>query len=208
MQPKTLSKRRLLIIISSGFVLVALLLIGAFLFNSIPKNSTQDGSTLVIENVATHSNQEQTNIELPARLKIPVIEVDAAVVPVGLTPDGEMDVPKDPSEVAWFNLGPHDGKTGSNVIAGHYDWKNNVPAVFDNLDKLSKGDNIFIEDEKGVTTDFIVREIRTYEKDEEASDVFGSDDDKAHLNLVTCTGAWNKAENSYSERLVVFTDKE
>ncbi|PIZ82226.1 MAG: class F sortase, partial [Parcubacteria group bacterium CG_4_10_14_0_2_um_filter_41_6] len=39
-------------------------------------------------------------------------------------------------------------------------------------------------------------------------EVFNSSDGKAHLNLITCTGVWNKEDNAFSERLVVFTDKE
>ena len=59
-----------------------------------------------------------------------------------------------------------------------------------------------------MTITFVVREIRTYGKDESAHDVFGSSDGKAHLNLITCMGVWNKTEKTRSERLVVFTDKE
>lgn len=119
-----------------------------------------------------------------------------------------MDVPKGPNDVAWFNLGPRPGEIGSAVISGHYGWKNNIPAVFDNLHKLRKGDKVYVEDKNGATITFVVRELRTYDQNEDASDVFGSSDGKAHLNLVTCTGTWNKAQKSYSKRLVVFTDKE
>lgn len=142
------------------------------------------------------------------RLKIPVIGVDSAVIPVGLTSDGAMGVPKGPAEVAWFNLGPRPGENGSAVIAGHYGWENNIPAAFDNLHKLHKGDKISIGDENGVVTTFVVRETRIYGKDEIAPEVFSSSDGKAHLNLITCAGVWNKAEKTRSERLVVFTDKE
>ncbi|MDP3970863.1 MAG: class F sortase [bacterium] len=191
------------------------------LFIFFVKNSAHDTSGLLVQEQTkkstwtlfakdffANSNQEQANVGLPARLTIPVISVDAVVIPVGLTSDGAMDVPKDPAEVAWYSLGPRPGEKGSAVIAGHYDWINNESAVFDNLSKLSKGDKIFVEDENGETITFVVREIRTYGKDDDASDVFGSDDDKAHLNLITCTGVWNKAEKTYSERLIVFTDKE
>lgn len=117
-------------------------------------------------------------------------------------------MPKGPVNVAWFNLGPRPGGNGSAVIAGHYGWKNNIPAVFDNLHKLRKGDKIYIEDDKGSVISFVVREIRIYGKDGDASGVFYSSDGKAHLNLVTCTGIWNKAEKTRSDRLIVFTDKE
>lgn len=142
------------------------------------------------------------------RLKIPSIKVDAPIKYVGLTSDGVMDVPERPNEVVWFNLGPRPGENGSAVIAGHYDWKDNAPAVFNNLNKLRTGDKIYIEDENGATITFIVRKTRIYSKDEVVLDVFSSSDGKAYLNLVTCTGSWSKAEKTYSKRLVVFSERE
>ena len=53
----------------------------------------------------------------------------------------------------------------------------------------------------------MVREIRTYDATADATDVFISNDGKAHLNIITCDGAWNKNMNQYSQRLVIFTDK-
>ena len=204
MQSKILSKR----ILSTIVVLSGLTLFVAVLSYFIPKSSIQNGSASVIENTAALQKQEQTSVELPVRLKIPSINVDAPVEYVGLTPDGAMDVPKGPVNVAWYNLGPRPGENGSAVIAGHYGWKNNIPAVFDNLHKLRKGDKIYIEDEKGANIIFVVREIQIYDKNEDASGVFYSSDGKAHLNFVTCTGVWNKAEKTRSDRLIVFTDKE
>jgi len=162
----------------------------------------------VVGSTQNIASAEQAGSGLPARLTIPKINVDAAVEQVGLAPDGAMDVPKGPDDVAWFNLGKRPGDVGSAVMAGHFGWKNGIPAVFDNLNKLQKGDNIYVEDEKGVVTTFIVREIKTYDQNADAGSVFSSSDGKAHLNLVTCEGVWNKAQKSYSNRLVVFADKE
>jgi LPXTG-site transpeptidase (sortase) family protein len=145
---------------------------------------------------------------LPMRLKIPRINVDAAVEDVGLTPGGAMDVPKGPSDVAWFDLGPRPGEVGSAVIAGHEGWKDNIAAVFDDLYKLRAGDELSVEDAEGTTTTFVVRNVRIYDQNADAADVFDSSDGKAHLNLVTCEGVWNAAQKSYSNRFVVFTDKE
>jgi len=204
MQSKVLSKQTLLLtVVLSGLVLSI-----ALLLYFIPKSSIQGRSASVIENIVALQKQEQTSVGLPVRLKIPMIGVDSAIIPVGLTFDGAMDVPKGPVNVAWFNLGPRPGEIGSAVVAGHYGWKNNIPAVFDNLHKLRKGDKIYIEDEKGGNIIFVVREIQIYGKNADASLVFGSSDGKAHLNLITCTGVWNKTEKSRSDRLIVFTDKE
>jgi len=174
-----------------------------------PKSSTQGGSVLLIENATTLSKQEQANPGLPVRLKIPGIDVDAVIEHVGLTPDGSMDTTKGPDGVTWFKLGPRPGENGSAVIAGHYGtWKNGKGSVFDNLYKLRKGDKLYIEDDKGAIISFVVRESRKYNPSADASDVFGSNDGKSHLNLITCEGIWNKVSKTYSNRLVVFADKE
>lgn len=149
----------------------------------------------------------QVNFGLPERLKIPKINVDAPVEQVGITPEGDMDVPKDPNNAGWYERGPRPGEKGSSVIAAHYGWRGGEAAAFDNLGKLQKGDKVYVEDETGATVTFVVREIRSYDPNADASDVFGASDDKAHLNLITCQGAWDKTQESYSDRLVVFTDK-
>lgn len=153
-------------------------------------------------------SSKQVNFGSPVRLEIPKINVDAAVEYVGLTSAGAMDVPKGPSNVAWFELGTHPGDNGSAVIAGHYGrWKNGDGSVFDDLNKLSEGDRLYVEDDQGVVATFVVRASRIYDPKADAKDVFGSNDGKSHLNLIACDGVWNKVSKSYSERLVIFTDK-
>lgn len=137
-----------------------------------------------VQNIAP---KKQTKPLLPTRLKIPNLKIDIPLEHVGITRQGAMDVPKSPTGAAWFNLGPRPGEEGSAVIAGHYGvWKNGKVGAFNNLSQLNKGDKIFIEDEKGKTLTFVVREFRTYGQNEDAPNVFGSSDGKAHLNLITC----------------------
>lgn len=204
MQLKILSRRTRLMGMLIGFALSTTLL-----FYFIPKNSIRSGSALPIENTVALPKQEEISPGLPVRLKIPGINVDVAIEYVGVTPNGEMGIPKGPSEVGWFELGPRPGEDGSAVIDGHYGrWKNGKGSVFDDLSKLSQGDKLYIEDEKGIAISFVVRESRSYDPKADASDVFESNDGNSHLNLITCEGTWNKASKSYSQRLVVFTDKE
>lgn len=188
-------KPQFVIILAGGALLLTFLL-----FFSL-RSSTESGGVPPI-------GEERTNPGSPVRLTIPHLNIDAVVESVGLASDGAMGVPKDPATVAWFELGSRPGEEGSAVIAGHYGWKDGIPAVFDTLSALQKGDKIYIEDEMGTTTVFVVSELRIYGAYEDASDVFSSNDGKAHLNLVTCKGSWNKNSKSYAKRLVVFTDKE
>ncbi len=142
------------------------------------------------------------------RLKIPRIGIDAAVESVGTSPDGAMDVPQNLDDVAWFNLGPRPGAVGSAVIDGHSGWSHGIPAVFDNLYTIQKGDTILVQDQNGITTTFVVRDVKTYDPKANASAVFTSSDGKTHLNLITCTGPWSAIQKTHVSRLVVFSDME
>lgn len=183
------------------FVVVALFIVFIFLFklqHLAPKD---------FKNI--DADEQVNSFGLPMRLKIPVINVDSAIEFVGIASNGNMDTPKNPADVAWYKLGSRPGENGSAVITGHYGtWKNGKGSVFDDLSKLSQGDKIYIEDDSGKIISFVVRESRNYNSNADASDVFISNDGKSHLNLITCEGVWNKDSKSYSQRLVVFTDKE
>ncbi|MEK7064522.1 MAG: class F sortase, partial [Patescibacteria group bacterium] len=158
--------------------------------------------------IAVADSELSNGIGIPVRIIIPRINLDAVIKSVGLTVNGAMDAPKIPAETGWFSLGVRPGEVGSAVIAGHSGWKNNIPSAFDELNKLRVGDSISVVDDNGAVTTFIVRKIQIYDPNADASDVFSSSDGKAHLNLITCEGVWNKISKSFSKRLVVFTDKE
>ena len=149
----------------------------------------------------------QGDIGLPVRIKIPSIRVNAVIRSVGLASDGSMGVPKLPRDTAWYKLGPKPGETGSAVIAGHVNWYNGATGSFERLKNLRPGDAITVQDDKGARVSFVVREIRKVDAAANATDIFTSQDGKAHLNLVTCAGVWNKRTKQYTQRLVVFADK-
>lgn len=151
----------------------------------------------------------QASSGIPTRIKIPKIKVDIALESVGLNPDGVLGVAKGVGNAAWYNLGVRPGDNGSAVINGHYGrLKNGKMGVFTNLKKLRKGDKIFTKDINGLTTTFVVREIRKYALKADATEVFYANDYDSHLNIVTCEGVWNKITKTYSNRLVIFADKE
>lgn len=146
-------------------------------------------------------------IGLPVRLKIPKIKVDSTFEYAGLTEQGAVSVPEDIKNVLWFNLGPRPGEDGSAVITGHYGRKQGKSSVFDNLYKLRKGDEIQIVDDQGEVIFFVVREIRRFDRAADAVKVFSAGDGKAHLNLITCEGAYDKTLKTYPSRLVIFSDR-
>ncbi len=144
----------------------------------------------------------------PARLIIPSIGVDANVQSVGLywKGDGTMGIPTNFTDVAWYNGGPRPGEPGSAVIDGHLDGHDVKEAVFYNLGNLKNGDLVEVLDTKGKTWKFKVVDIKSYDYDASATDVFSGDVSKARLNLITCAGDWMAAQHLYTKRIVVFTE--
>lgn len=146
--------------------------------------------------------------ELPVRLVIPAINVDAEVGYVGLEEDGSgnMDAPSNFTDVAWYQDGVRPGMRGSAVIAGHYNGKDVPEAVFYNLRELQVGDEVVIMSAERIEDIFRVVKIETYAHDDPATEVFISTDGKKRLNLITCAGDWLAEANSFNERTVVFTE--
>ncbi|MCE9585316.1 class F sortase [Candidatus Nomurabacteria bacterium] len=151
---------------------------------------------------------ENKTSSIPINIKIPKINVNTNIESVGILSDGAMGVPNSPENTAWFNLGVIPGDIGSAVIDGHSGWKDNIPAIFDDLYKLKKGDKIYITNDKGIVNTFVVTKTKIYKSNEDTTSVFIPNDKISHLNLITCTGIWNSVEKSHTDRLVIFSDKE
>ena len=166
------------------------------------------------EDVEKKGIAKKDQTDFLAEISIPSIKVNAKIKEVGLTSKGAIGAPEKPEDTAWYNKSPKPGEIGNSIIDGHFGWKDGIPAVFDNLNKIKIGDKIYIEnkntdkDENKSIITFVVTEIKTYEDDSDSKDLFTIKDDKAHLVLVTCAGTWDKTGKSYSKRLVVFSDRE
>lgn len=183
--------------------------VGLFLFSFLSSERVvvaADSSPVVAEQTF---EQSAWIPELPVRLIIPAIEVDAYIQHIGLNADNnkEMDVPSNFTDVGWYEPGVRPGMQGSAVIAGHYNGKDVPEAVFYNLDNLQIGDEVVIMSAERIEDIFRVVKIETYAYDEATTEVFLSDDGKARLNLITCGGQWLVEENVYDTRTVIFTEQ-
>lgn len=137
----------------------------------------------------------------PARLIIPSLQVDAAVEPVATDAQGRMATPSQPNDVAWFKPGAAPGDSGNAVFAGHLDWTSG-PAVFWHLGDLKPGAEVQVVRADGSRLRFAVDGVKQYAFDADPSDVFTRSGPPA-IALVTCTGAWDRARQTYLQRLSV-----
>jgi len=148
--------------------------------------------------------QEANAEHIPVRLLIPSIGVDTVIESVGKTDAGEVGVPQDSKNAAWYNLGIAPGQPGNAVIAGHLDNKTGR-AVFWRLRELKVDDTITVIDAGGSERTFAVIEVAAYPYNQAPiNKIFGFDLEH-DLNLITCTGRWNSKTHTYSQRLVVYT---
>lgn len=197
-------KRTLATVSLAGIALSVLFI----LQNPTQPSPTPPATTGAAPHKTEEAKQTAASYDLPVRLRIPKINVDAPIDPMGLTPEGDMQAPGGLHNVGWYKFGPHPGDSGSAVIAGHFGRsKDEELPVFEQLQALTAGDTIHVEDEKGQVVTFVVRKLQTFGQNETAQNVFSSNDEKAHLNLITCQGAWDSTQQTYADRLVVFSDK-
>lgn len=211
---KTKTKHTSLFLVFAVSVLIILLIVVLVVINSSTFAATPSSKSMPIVQVDVLMKNIHPEVvivvpkivkEIPeAYLKIPKIGVNAVIKSMGVTSDGFMLVPGNRFDVGWFNLGARPGQTGNAVIGGHNRWASE-PGVFANLNQLKIGDVLSVVDEKGVSTSFMVKDMRIFDATDTNSGVFDSDSG-VHLNLITCTGTWDPSTKTYTKRLVVFTD--
>jgi len=140
------------------------------------------------------------------RLQIPNLNLDTAIEEVGLTTDGNMAVPNNYTNVGWFKQGPKIGQPGTAILAGHLNRGKDKPAVFWNLHKLKTGDYIYVADDTKPKQRFRVTATQSYDVAGAPLDKIFTGNEGTKLNLITCSGKWDKNQKDYTKRLVVFTE--
>ncbi|MSP21948.1 MAG: class F sortase [Dehalococcoidia bacterium] len=134
-------------------------------------------------------------------ITIPAIKINAPLVPLGVRPDGYMDLPFSPHQVAWYDFTAKPGSGGNAVFSAHVDYINYGPAVFWNLSKLRPGDAVAIKLKDGVVLHYSVAVIYQIAVDE--LDIHGliAPTDAETMTLITCGGAYSN--KNYSHRVIV-----
>ncbi len=179
---------------------------GGELVPFIPKGFPSTGKANLSQS-GYNTNTLKTLNPKPLNIFIKQLSIDAPITEVGLNNQGNIDTPKNPDSVGWFSYGVRPGEVGSAVLDGHLD-TTEKGAVFWNLKNIKVGETVSIKSSDGKTSMFRVKEKKLYNYNDTSAlaQVFGKND-KAYLNLITCAGNWLKNKNSYSQRLVVFTEK-
>lgn len=137
----------------------------------------------------------------PVTVIIPSIGVNAEVVPVGLQPDRQMEIPP-AAQVGWYRLGPRPGAAGSAVLAGHIDFGGERGSFFA-LGSVQVGDEVRV-----VGRDMAVRTFRVSEREQLAKaevDLarYFTDQGPTRLTLITCGGAFDDGSGHYLDNIII-----
>ncbi|CAL9639949.1 class F sortase [Streptomyces sp. NPDC057838] len=141
---------------------------------------------------------------LPDRVRIPAIQVDAPMIPVGLDPDGWVGAPppEDPNLAGWFTGAVTPGEKGTAVVVGHVD-NQQGPAVFYGLGALKKGNRVEVARQDGRTAVFEIYGVEVFEKDDFPGDRVYASKGAAELRVITCGGGFSEQEG-YAGNVVAF----
>jgi hypothetical protein len=141
---------------------------------------------------------------VPQRLVIPTLGIDAAFEePLGLHPDGTVDVPKEYTTVGWYSGSPTPGSLGPSVILGHVD-SYEGPAVFYSLGQLAPGDRFTVLRADGTRPEFVVERLERYSQNAFPTEQVYGPIDHAGIRLITCSGTYDRASKRYTHNLVVY----
>jgi sortase (surface protein transpeptidase) len=142
-------------------------------------------------------------LEVPVRVLIPAIRVDASVVVLGVTADGEMETPQNFMQVAWYNFGARPGEPSNCILSGHLDMPGGRPAVFYRLRELRPGHEIVLVGPSGKRYRYQVTESRSVPSaNAPVAQIVGPAEEPV-CTLITCDGVWSRAAGEYTERRIV-----
>ncbi len=136
------------------------------------------------------------------------MRIASDLITVGKTADGRMEVPKAPNfdKAAWYKYSPSPGQYGASIIVGHVDsYAKNGASVFFNLARLKLGETVVVKRSDQTNATFSVWAVRDYGKTGLPADViYKPVTNSAELRLITCSGAFDAASQSYENVTVIF----
>lgn len=174
--------------------------------DSVPAEAITDqrGSEIPVWSGLPTDLSQGTGV-FPVGLKLSSLGVDAAVVATGVNSrTGQMAVPSNVSEVAWYQFGPQPGEGGSAVLAAHVDLAGQGPGVFFRLREVVPGDIVEVVFSDGSSQLFRIEARTTYEKKELPLGSIFSREGPPVLTLITCGGSFSESTGSYESNVVAY----
>lgn len=142
----------------------------------------------------------------PIHLTLASQQIDVDLKPVGLAPDGSIEVPAVTEWVAgWYKYSPTPGELGPAVIVGHVD-SYEGPSVFWRLRNVQAGEIVEITRTDGSVARFKITQLAEYDQNNFPTEAVYGNTDTAQLRLITCSGTFDSATQHYTQNTVVYAE--
>lgn len=149
--------------------------------------------------------QQAAPAAAPVRLRIPGLDIDMPVAPVGLDGAGDMEIPESAAVAGWYRFGPAPGNgRGSTVLAAHIDDARIGIGPFGRLGELAPGDHVEVTDAEGVAHIYAVERVEQTSKRQVDMDLVFDRRSEARLALVTCGGRFDWDAGHYEDNVVAW----
>lgn len=167
--------------------------------------------TDVSEHIVTPLQREQHVVESthPRYLSIPALSVkNARILAMGIKENGELDTPTNIFDTGWYRESATPGDSSSALLIDGHNGGPTKDGVFKQLPALSQGETISIERGDGELFTYVIKEVKEMSLEElnnggmkELS--YSIEPSVQGLNLISCTGTWIPAKNTYDKRVIV-----
>ena len=146
--------------------------------------------------------------DLPRFLQIQKINLNSRIQKVNIDSSGNINMPKNIYDIGWYEGSSKPGDRGVSFLNGQANYKGG-PAVFANLDKLVKGDEITIEMGSGNFISYRVVSTTSLpaEKIKLISLLDPVEIKGQGLTLMTLSGQYDQKTKTYPNRTVVLAEK-
>jgi sortase (surface protein transpeptidase) len=147
----------------------------------------------------------------PVELVVDKIGLDAPIEQ-GTIADGVMLDPSGPWVVSWYSQLSDMGEGGNVVMAGHVDYWDTGPAIFQGVPSLVPGDVISVIGENGETYQYAVEWAQLFDVATQLTpeviqhDIVGNTGQES-LTLITCGGEFDASRGEYLHRFIVRANK-
>ncbi len=143
-------------------------------------------------------------VDPPQRLRIPSVDVDMPIRATGVLADGQMQLPKDPNRIGWYEYGPVPGDAqGSAVLGGHVDSLRRGVGPLARLAAVDVGDRVVVTAGDGTRVRYRVTSVRRITKAALPVDSLFRPDGAHQLAVITCGGRYVAAAGGYEDNIVV-----
>lgn len=141
----------------------------------------------------------------PRAIAIKDLGIYGLVQKVGLTENNQIAVPTNIHFAGWYVNSAIPGEKGLSIIDGHVSGATS-DGIFKKLVNAKIDQEVMIEFGDKTTKKFKIVEVKTVAESQAATELFNQNYNiDNQLNLITCTGKFNKNTQTYEDRVVAVT---